>query len=196
MAYLFTNVNEAGKEVHLHKVLPNIVGDFLFQKIIASSMINNGQMARLETNENNGLLPEENEAGEPVHSRKFMTFGVKRIEYPETEVVEYAAYRFARQASLQMHYGLWDDARGFLDECTEDMVGKSFKQDVAKPNEMENNLLSDDILTLSKPLPSIEKHVTNWRPIIAGWEFYTDRYKQDVQNDNKKEEWLEEFNQL
>ena len=196
MAYLFTNVNEAGKEVHLHKVLPNIVGDFLFQKIIASSMINNGQMARLETNENNGLLPEENEAGEPVHSRKFMTFGVKRIEYPETEVVEYGAYRFARQASLQMLYGLWDDARGFLDECTEDMVGKSFKQDVAKPNELETNLISDDILTLSKPLPSIEKHVTNWRPIIAGWEFYTDRYKKDVQEDNRKEEWLEAFNQL
>lgn len=196
MAYLFTNVNEAGKEVHLQKVLPNIVGDFLFQKIVASSMANGGKMARLETNENNGLLPEENEAGEPVHSRKFMTFGVKRIEYPETEVVEYGAYHFARQASLQMLYGLWDDARGFLEDCTEDMVGKSYKQDVAKPNEMESNLLSDAILTLSKPLPSIEKNVTNWKPITAGWEFYTDRYKQDVQSDYKKEEWLEEFNQL
>ena len=196
MAYLFTNVNEAGKEVHLHKVLPNIVGDFLFQKVVASSMANGGKMARLETNENNGLLPEENEAGEAVHSRKFMTFGVKRIEYPETEVVEYGAYHFARQASMQMLYGLWDDARGFLDECTEDMVGKSFKQDVAKPAELESNLLHDAVLTLSKPLPSIEKNVTNWKPIVQGWEFYTDRYKQDVQSENKKEEWLEEFNQL
>lgn len=196
MAYLFTNVNEAGKEVHLHKVLPNIVGDFIFQKVIASSMANGSKMARLETNENNGLLPEENEAGEPVHSRKFMTFGVKRIEYPETEVVEYGAYHFARQASLQMLYGLWDDARGFLDECTEDMVGKSYKQDVAKPNALEDNLLSDAFVMLSKPLPSIEKNVTNWKPIVQGWEFYTDRYKQDVQSENRKEEWLEEFNQL
>lgn len=196
MAYLFTNVNEAGKEVHLHKVLPNIVGDFIFQKVIASSMANGSKMARLETNENNGLLPEENEAGEPVHSRKFMTFGVKRIEYPETEVVEYGAYHFARQASLQMLYGLWDDARGFLDECTEDMVGKSYKQDVAKANALEDNLLSDAFVMLSKPLPSIEKNVTNWKPIVQGWEFYTDRYKQDVQSEYRKEEWLEEFNQL
>ena len=196
MAYLFTNVNEAGKEVSLFKVLPGIVGDFLFQKIVAASMAFGGQMARLESNENNGLLPELNEESEPVHSRKFMTFGVKRIEYPETEVVEYGAYQFARQASLQMLYGLWDDARGFLEECTEDMVGKSYKQDVAKPDCLEDNLLSDAFLTLSKPLPSIEKHVTNWKPIVAGWEFYTDRYKQDVQEENDKKEWLEQFNQL
>ena len=196
MAYLFTNVNEAGKEVNLHKVLPGIVGDFLFQKIVATSMSAGGKMARLETNENNGLLPEENEVGEAVHSRKFMTFGVKRIEYPETEVVEYGAYHFARQSSLQMLYGVWDDARGFLEECTEDMVGKSFKQDVMKPNALEDNLLSDAYIMLSKPLPSIEKNVSNWKPIVQGWEFYTDRYKQDVQSENKKEEWLEEFNQL
>lgn len=195
MAYLFTNVNEAGKEVSLFKVLPGIVGDFLFQKIVASSMSFGGQMARLETNENNGLLPEENEERQPVHSRKFMTFGVKRIEYPETEVVEYGAYQFARQASLQMLYGLWDDARGFLEECTEDMVGKSYKQDVAEPKNLEDNLLSDAYLTLSRPLPSIEKHV-NWKEIIPGWEFYTDRYKQDVQDENDKKEWLEQFNQL
>lgn len=194
MAYLFTNVNEAGKEVHLHKVLPDIVGDFLFQKIIASS-IGNGKMARLETAENNGLLPEQNELGESVHSRRFMTFGVKRIEYPETEVEEFGAYNYARQASLQMLYGLWDDARGFLDECTEDMVGKSYKQDVVKPDELENNLLADSYLMLDKPLPSIEKHVS-WKPIIEGWEIYTDRYKQDAQNDYEKKEWLEEFNGL
>lgn len=195
MAYLYTNVNEAGKEVNLQKVLPGIVGDFLFQKIVASSMQNSGKMARLESNENNGLLPENNETGEPVRSRKFMTFGVKRIEYPETEVVEYGAYNFARQASMQMLYGLWDEARGYI-ECTEDMVGKSFVHDVDKEAEKEANLLTDDYLMLSKPLPSIEKHVTNWKPIVQGWEFYVDRYKQDVQAECQKKEWYEEFNQL
>lgn len=194
MAYLYTNVNEAGKEVNIHKVLPGIVGDFLFQKIIVSST-SGGRMSRLETNENNGLLPEMNEINEPVHSRRFMTFGVKRIEYPETEVVEYGAYHMARQASMQMLYGLWDDARGYI-ECTEDMVGKEYVELMEKASEVENNLLSDDYLTLGKPLPSIEKHVTNWRPVVQGWEFYTDRYKQNVQNEYSKKEWLEEFNQL
>lgn len=196
MAYLYTNVNEVGKQVNIQTVLPSIVGDFLFQKIVVSSMDEKGKMSRLESGENSGLLPEENEEKESMHSRKFMTFGVKRIEYPETEVVEFGAYQFARQASLQMVYGIWDDVRGFLDECTEDMVGKSFKQDIIKPDTMESNLLSDNILLLEKPLPSIEKNVKNWKPIVSGWEFYTDRYKQDVQKENRKEEWLEEFNQL
>lgn len=196
MAYLFTNVNEAGKEVHLHKVLPGIVGDFLFQKIVVSGMLDSGKMARLETNENNGMLPEENEAKEPVHSRRFMTFGVKRIEYPETEVVEYGAYNFARQASLQMLHGQWDDARGFIEECTEDMVGKSFKETISQASECEDNLITDDYLMLSKPLPSIEKNVKNWKPIVSGWEFYVDRYKQDVEAEHPKKEWLQEFNQL
>lgn len=196
MAYLFTNVNEAGKEVHMHKVLPGIVGDFIFQKVVVSGMLDGGKMARLETNENNGMLPEENETHEPVHSRRFMTFGVKRIEYPETEVVEYGAYHFARQASLQMLHGQWDDARGFIDECSEEMVGKSFKEKISSPTELEANLFTDDYLTLGKPLPSIEKLVKNWKPIIAGWEFYVDRYKQDVEAEYQKKEWVQEFNQL
>ena len=194
MAYLYTNVNESGMEVNLHKVLPNIVADFLFQKIVVGGM-DGGKMERLKTNENNGLLPEDNEAGEPVHSRKFMTFGVKRIEYPETEVVEYGAYHLARQASMQMLYGLWDDARGYI-ECTEDMVGKDYVERVGKSEELEKNLLSEDYLTLSKPLPSIENHVSNWKAIAEAWGHYVDCYKQDVQADCPKKEWFEEFNQL
>lgn len=195
MAYLYTNVNESGKEVNLHKVLPNIVGDFLFQKIVSSDMNERGRMARLESNENYGLLPESNESQEPVHSRKFMTFGVKRIEYPETEIVEYGAYNFARQSSMQMLYGLWDETRGYI-ECTEDMIGKNYPLLVNDASELESNLLSDDYLTLSKPLPSLEKLTTNWKPIVQGWEFYTDRYKQDVQAECPKKEWYEEFNGL
>lgn len=196
MAYLYTNVNEMGRQVNIHTVLPCIVGDFLFQKIVVSSIDEKGKMSRLETGENNGMLPEKNEEDEAVHSRKFMTFGVKRIEYPETEVVEFGAYQFARQASLQMLNGLWDDVRGFLDECTEDMVGKTYKADIAKDETHVANLLSDDYLMLEMPLPSIEKNVKNWKLISQGWEFYIDRYKLDVKQDNPKENWLPLFNEL
>ena len=191
IAYLYTNVNENGKEVNIHKVLPTIVGDFLFQKIVASSMVKSGQMERLISNENNGLLPEENESQEAVHSRQFMTFGVNRIEYPETEVVEYGAYNYAQQASVQMLYGLWDEARGFI-ECTEDMVGKTYVHDVKE--QLESNLLSDEYLTLGKPLPSIEKSVTNWKPVVSTWNMATDRYKADIMKQYPKKEWLPQYN--
>ena len=193
MAYLYTNVNEAGQEVDIRKVLPDIVGDFLFQKIVYSFMVKDRWMLGMESGEIDGLLPEENEAKELVRSRRFMTFGVKCIEYPEQEVVEYGAYLFAHQASMQMLYGLWDEEYGYV-EGTEGAAEKRVANEVDRPSELEANLLTDDYLMLSKPLPSIKKHVTDWKPIVSGWELYIDRYKQEVLEEYQKAEWYEEFN--
>lgn len=185
MAFLYTNVNEKGKEIDMYKELPHIVSDFLFYTMMGLFNVND----YLEYH-SCGVYYKDF-----VYRCRFTTFGVKRIEYPETEVVEYCAYNFSHQCAMQMLYGLWDKTRGFI-ECTEDMVGKTYIHDVEKESELEANLLTDDYLMLSKPLPSIEKHVTNWKPIVQGWELYIDRYKQDVQNDFPKKEWYEEFNQL
>lgn len=132
-------------------------------------------------------------AGRRLHSTRFVTFGIESVEYPEIEVVEYGAYQYARQALLQMLNGQWDDARGFLDNCAEDMVGKSYKRDVASTWEQQKNLITDELLTLSEPLPSIEKLV-KWKPIGISWENIVDAYKQDVQAKYGKKEWKEEFN--
>ena len=197
MAYLYTNVNEKGKSLDIHDMLPDIVGDFLFQRIVAASVSSDSKMQRLLENENNGLLPEENESKEPVHGRRFMTFGIKRIEYPETEVVEYGAYNFARQCSMQMMYGLWDDARGYI-ECTEDMVGKDFSHRVARPDELAANLLDESHLMLDTPLPSIEKVVQNWDPIVAGWEAYTGQFQRLIIQfyPDHNREWIHKFKEF
>ena len=188
MAYLYSSINEADQETSINRVLPYRIGDFLFQTIVNSSIRNMGISNIMERID---LLPEMNEITEPVHSRRFIAPGILRIEYPETEIVEYGAYRFAHQALTQMLYNRWDNDCGYI-ECTEDMVGKSYVQAVDK--EIETNLLTDDYLMLSKPLPSIEKHATTWKPIIQGWEYYIDHCKQDVQTKCQKKEWYEEFN--
>ena len=194
MAFLYTNVNGQGQEFPFPTNITNRVSDFLFVNIFSGFYCFPYllralylSLYQIRLNFYNGKWP--------VHSRQFMTFGVKRIEYPEMEVVEYGACRFAYQSSMQMLYNRWDETRGFI-ECTEDMVGKNYPQLVTDPIELESNLLTEDYLTLSKPLPSIEKFVTNWKPIVQGWEFYTDRYKQDVQAECLKKEWYEEFNGL
>lgn len=165
------------------------VADFMFQEVVLRNtytfcLCQERYMFGHERDEN-GLNP---------HSRRFFAFGIKGVEYPETEVLEYGAYQYARQATLQMLNGQWDDARGFLDNCDEDMVGMRYKRDVASTWELQKNLITDELLTLSEPLPSIDKRV-KWKPIGISWENIVDRYKEDVQAKWGKKEWLEEFNQ-
>jgi len=52
--YLFTNQNVNGLQMDVERDLPNIVADFLFQKIVAVSGSNWAQLARMENAENGG----------------------------------------------------------------------------------------------------------------------------------------------
>lgn len=98
-AYIYTNRNYAGNQYGLDE-LPKIAADFLFQKLFA------GISARFESNENVGASPEEiNKI--PVHSRKFLSFGIKRLIYPEIEIQEYASYEYSYVAAMQMIYGCY-----------------------------------------------------------------------------------------
>ena len=191
-AYLFSNVNEVGRKLEIGTEIPATVADFLYQKIVAATMISQGQMARLSKVENVGTAPERDGAGAPVHSRKFMTFGVKRVEYPETEIREYVTYSFARQAARQMQFNLWRDGIGF-DVCTKDEVGMGFKAEIMENKTLEELLLSDNYLTLSKPIVETVSS-KKWKEIASGWETSTQFFAEDVlkEKDNKKN-WLSDF---
>ena len=128
-AYLFSNVNEAGRQLQLGTEISAAVSDFLFQKIISSNLATGGQMDRLIGCENDGADAERDGAGVPVRSRNLLTFGVKRVEYPETEIEEYVTYSFARQATRQLQYNVWRDGIGF-EECSMAEVGLGFKVEI------------------------------------------------------------------
>lgn len=116
-AYLYTNRTDGGTNEFNLSELPSMVADFLFQKIII------GISSRFEINENAGSLPEKDAAGEFVHARNFLTFGIKRLIYPETEITEYTSYRFAHVTALQMLYG-WPK-NGFPRELSDEDVNIS-----------------------------------------------------------------------
>lgn len=190
-AYLFSNINEAGRQLSISSELPAAVADFLFQKIVAANMGLNGQMARLVGCENDGAAPSKDGTGKPVHSRRFMSFGVKRVEYPETEVEEYVTYSFARQATRQLQYNVWRDGIGF-DEVSISEVGLGFKSDIQEKKTKEELLLTDNYLTLSKPL--IDNAATRrWREIATGWETSTQFFAEDTQTENDRRNWLSVF---
>ena len=88
VAYVYTNVNEQGKVLDLSQGLPAAVADFIFQTTVASGIEGDtGQLHRLVGCENDGAAPERNQGGEIAHSRKFLSFGITRVEFPETEIL-------------------------------------------------------------------------------------------------------------
>lgn len=70
-AYIYSNVNEAGKMLDLSHGLPASVADFMFQTIVVANMTGGaGKMARLVGCENDGAGPEQDQSGAKNRSRK------------------------------------------------------------------------------------------------------------------------------
>ena len=194
-AYIYSNVNEAGKILDLSYQLPASVADFMFQTIVVANMNNGaGKMARLVGCENDGAGPEADQNGDKNRSRKFLSFGITRIEYPETEIDEYMSYTYAIQATRQLTYNLWQEGVGY-GECSMEEVGSGFANEIKDIKNRERFKLSNSYLTLAKPV--IESTSTKrWKEFNITWE---DRTQQDaglVQSEYKKEQWLAEFTKL
>ncbi len=189
-AFLFSNYNEVNRVLPKSKRLPEAVADFLFQKTVAPSLVSGqeGVMKRLETSENDGNAPENDESGRHVHSRDFMTFGVKRIEYPETEIKEYVTYNYAIQAVKQLQYNLWVDGKGF-DTCTADEVGMGYRQTQQKAETLEALKLTDSMLMLQTPIREIKGVTDNWESFGNYWENVCQFFGEEAAADSEKRNW-------
>ncbi|MCI1647157.1 MAG: tubulin-like doman-containing protein [Bacteroides sp.] len=191
-AYLYTNINEAGKVLDIAKGLPASVADFMFQKIVASEMTGDaGKMNRLVGCENDGAGPENDKSNKPARSRKFLSFGIKRIEYPETEIEEFVTYNFARQATRQLQFNIWQEGLGY-GECSIEEVGSGFAGEIKDKKNREKLMLSNSYLMLSKPV--IESPATKrWHDIDSTWEERAQGFADDAQTNADKKSWLALF---
>lgn len=191
-AYIYTNVNEQGKVLDLSQGLPAAVADFIFQTTVASGMGGgNGQLNRLVGCENDGAAPERNQGGEIAHSRKFLSFGITRVEFPETEIREYMTYNYALQATRQLTYNMWQEGIGYGERSMEE-VGIGFADSIKDKKNREGLMLSNNYLTLAKPIvetPSTGK----WRLFEETWEARTQAEADDVMATVDKKQWLTNF---
>jgi len=193
-AYVYTNRNYVGNQYGLDE-LPHIAADFLFQKLFS------GISPRFEANENVGATPEDIN-GTPVHSRKFLSFGIKRLIYPETEIKEYASYVYAYVGAMQMVYG-WPKGAQFPVELTPEKVNVS-------PNEvcgtddnhpMRQTLhLTDRLLRVDSEYFSKYQELASkakWQGFITFWDTLSKNlYSQIIsREDFTKDQWLGKFNQ-
>jgi len=188
-AYVYTNVNEQGKVLDLAQGLPSAVADFIFQTTVGSGIA--GQLNRLVGCENDGADPERNQAGENAHSRKFLSFGITRVEFPETEIREFMTYTYALQAARQLTFNKWQEGIGY-GERTIDEVGMGFADEIKDKKNRESLMLSNNYLTLAKPI--VESPATKrWRLFEETWERRTQADADDVQTTIDKKSWLGEF---
>ena len=190
-AYIYTNVNELGKVLNLENSLPAAVADFIFQTTIASSYNNGvGQLNRLIYL---SASPETNQAEEKVHSRKFLSFGITRVEFPEIEIRDYITYTYVIQAALQMTYNLWLDDIGY-GECTLDEVGTGIAAEVADRYTWESLLLTNKHLSLARPIVETP-NTAGWRDFTITWGNYMHTNTEDIINNMKSKEksWLHEL---
>lgn len=191
-AYIYTNINEAGKTLDIGAELPAAVADFLFQVNVGNAISGNaGEMKRLVGCENDGAGPEANQAGEKVRSRKFMSFGIKRIEFPENEIREFVSYTYATQAARQLTYNFWEEGIGY-GERTYEEVGVGFDAEIQKKSTHEEYKISNDYLMLKRPI--IESDTTKrWQDFDTTWENRTEDDATRIMGECEKQNWINEF---
>lgn len=185
--YLFTNVNERGRILDLKEELPQMVADFLFQKIyVDKDSTLNEKLRRIEKFENGDPIEEVDATGKRIRSVRFLSFGIRRVIFPEAEIKEYLAYKFAERATIQMHYQNWTSG-GFTtvsrEDATDDITTSTIVAD------REALFLGNKILMRESSLPGVE-------PVQEFYDSFkapSSGYSQDAL-EMDKEEWLNFYN--
>lgn len=190
--FVFGNENENGLTVDVDRDVPGIVADFLYQKIVTAKNINWASLDRMENAENGDGSPETAAQGRiPERSKRFLTFGIKRLAIPEEEISEYLTYSFARQAALQLRFNHWQEASGFIEEPRK----QDFHEFVQQKETQLRWLLSDDHLTLALGILPEDAANKRWKSFTGEWEAVIPNFKSLVR-ERERATWLDELTKL
>lgn len=191
VCYVFTKENEYGVSIRVNDELPSAVADFIFQKTAMIEDLNNwGQLSRAESGQTFDLTPETAfDGSRPLRSKRFMTFGIKRLAIPEEEITEFLTFTFARQAALQLRYNNHHPDAGYQD----DEPSIHFEDYVTTDAQLEKWLVSDQHLMLSRAILPDDDPNSRWKTIERTWTLLLEQYEKDVKKLSSRDEWLVEL---
>ena len=199
--YLFSNQNENGYLVDVDQRLPEVIADFLYQKIVALETVQvagqqghpQAELSRQENAENGDSSPEPspNDPNTMERSKRFLTFGLKRIAIPEEEIREYTTLTLANQATQHLLYNNWNDNTGW-DNKAKNIDFTSYVQDKAN---LEAWSLTNDHLIYSKGILESDKANKNWRLISEYWPVVAGPMMNTAMNEDWSK-WLQEAGRL
>jgi len=189
--YAFTDGNEQGYRTPIDGELTDILADFVFHKVIVARKVSWDDLSRFENSENGDAAPESIAgSGRGQRSVRFLSFGIRRLSFPEETIREYLTYDFVVQALRQLQHNNWLDGLGFSDR-PRPQVDAEF---VSSSKQKEVWCISDDHLKLTRPI--IETDASKrWRPVEQEWQQWESHYISLAQN-GKKIEWLAELKKL
>ena len=190
--YLFSDRNKSDYILPKENKLPAAVADFLFQRIVANEVSNESQLQKIINCENNPGPAEQDESGENVRSRNFMSFGITRIVYPETEIKAYAQEKSASSALIGLLYNKWVNYQGYISQ-TDETASVGIEAKVKLPGTEENLHLSDNYLTLQTPVENFPGS-ENWSKYTEYWNNYCSYFYEDIINTEKdRHKWTSRF---
>lgn len=185
-AYLIGSENENGYVAKVASEVPQIIAEFLFQKIFVAGTVGLTSIGRMENAENGDGTPETSASSNTgERSKRFLSFGIKRITIPEEEIKEFLTLSFAQQGSHQLRYNNWQESLGFIYEPknldTNAIVRAADVQSDWKINDIYL-ILEESILVSDDPK-------RQWKSIHTEWESVTPAFKRLAQEQDAKN-WL------
>jgi hypothetical protein len=162
--YVFSGDDDAdGRQDRLAE-LDRIVADFIYRKTLATQVSALTKWENLDRCDwKDETAPDQ--ATQRQRSRRFLSFGIRRLLVPDAEIRAFLASNFAQRAALQMVFNHWQDAQGFVAESSETDIQAEVRQ-------IENRIrwkVSDEHLMLS--LGILPEDVANprWKRIDEFW---------------------------
>ena len=193
--YVFTNRNENGMTVDVNKVMPDIVADFLYQKIVSTKDVEEWpqQLMKMENAENGDGTPETAPGSNtPERSKRFLTFGIKRLAVPEEEILEYMTYSFTSQAALQLLYNNWQDGLGFQDEPRP----VNYSTEVQQNDTLSRWRLTDAHVCLSLGILEADANNKKLKPISNEWQDYITNARLLIRESMEKPTWIDNLEKM
>ncbi|HEV7346864.1 tubulin-like doman-containing protein [Telluribacter sp.] len=188
--YVFSNQNENGITVNKETELPSIVADFIYQKTIGLTQISS-ELHRLESGENGDPTPEMAVGSRTAErSKRFLSFGIKRLAIPEQEIREYLTYNFAKQAALQLRFNNWVDVAGFVN----DPKTRSFNEEVRQADVLQRWHLTFNHLILSEAV-LIDDTSRKWKTYQTHWREKCEFFK-SLARQSEKGRWIDAIKTL
>lgn len=186
--YTFCNENEGGVFVDVEAELPKIVGDFIYQKTLGLGWAG---LSRAENSENGNKDDERSlDTRRAERSKRFLTFGIRRLVVPKDEIREYLSYNFAVQAARQLMFNNWIEGMGYGDEPRP----ASVHEEIASPDTQSRWRITDEHLTLSRGILPQDSSNARWKPVAEYWDAVVSQHKLDIEASvSKKEAWIDEL---
>jgi hypothetical protein len=181
-AYLISNENENGYMAKVNTEVPGIIAEFLFQKIFIAGLVGSS-IARMENAENGDPNPETSATSKTgERSKRFLSFGIKRISIPEEEIKEYLTLSFAQQGVHQLRFNNWQQAIRFADES------KNFDANamVRAADMLADWKLSDDYLLFTESTLGSDDLRRSWKSLVEEWASVMPTFRQLAQQQEPK----------